>query len=117
VLGLAAFLGSYYALAAWAFVRFRPAGALAPALLFAACWTLAELARGNLWTGFPWGAGGYAHVDGPLSVLPRWLGVYGTGAVAAMLAYALAGLRPAHLRQTRPWALALGGAALLGGFF
>lgn len=117
VLGLAAFLGGYYALAAWAFVRFRPAGTWAPALLFAACWTLAELARGNLWTGFPWGAGGYAHVDGPLSVLPRWLGVYGTGAVAAVLAYALAGLRPAHLRQAPPWALALAGAALLGGLF
>lgn len=117
VLGLAAFLGSYYALAAWAFVRWRPAGALAPALLFAACWTLAELARGSLWTGFPWGAGGYAHVEGPLSVLPRWLGVYGTGAVAAVLAYAIAGLRPAHLRQARSWALALAGAALLAGLF
>ena len=117
VLGLAAFLGSYYALAAWAFVRLRPAGAWAPALLFAACWTLAELARGSLWTGFPWGAGGYAHVEGPLSVLPRWLGVYGTGAVAAALAYALGGLRPVHLRQPRAWALALGAAALLGGLF
>ena len=56
VLGLAAFLGSYYALAAWAFTRFKPSGALASALLFAACWTLAELTRGSLFTGFPWGA-------------------------------------------------------------
>ena len=117
VLGLAAFLGSYYALAVWAFVRFKPSGAWAPALLFAACWTLAELARGSLWTGFPWGAGGYAHVEGPLSVLPRWLGVYGTGAVTAVLAYALAGLRPLHLRQARVWALALAGVALLAGLF
>jgi apolipoprotein N-acyltransferase len=117
VLGLAAFLGSYYAFAAWAFARLKPAGALASALLFAACWTLAELARGSLFTGFPWGAGGYAHVDGPLSVLPRWLGVYGTGAVAAALAYALAGLRTLHLRQARIWALAVGTAALLAGLF
>ena len=117
VLGLAAFLASYYALAAWAFVRFRPVSALASTLLFAACWTLAELARGSLWTGFPWGAGGYAHVEGPLSVLPRWLGVYGTGAVAAALAYALVGLRAIHLRQARTWALLALGAALLAGLF
>ena len=90
VLALATFLGGYYALAAWAFVRFRPARG--SVLLFVACWTLAELARGSLWTGFPWGASGYAHVAGPLSVLPRWLGVYGTGAVAAALAYGLAGM-------------------------
>ena len=55
-------------------------------MVFAALWTLAELARGWLWTGFPWGAGGYAHVEGPLAVLPRWIGVYGTGFVAAWAA-------------------------------
>ena len=117
VLALAAFLGGYYALAAWACVRFRPRGALGSAWLFVACWTLAELARGSLWTGFPWGASGYAHVDGPLSVLPRWLGVYGTGAVAAALAYGLACLRPRLLRQARVWALLLTGGALLAGLF
>ncbi|MBK0115716.1 MULTISPECIES: apolipoprotein N-acyltransferase [unclassified Delftia] len=103
VLALAAFLGSYYAVAAWGWQRLRPAGAAGGALLFSAVWLLAELARGWLWTGFPWGAGGYAHVEGPLSVLPRWIGVYGTGAVAAWLAYGLAalldrqGLRPVRL--------------------
>ena len=70
-----------------------------------------------LWTGFPWGAGGYAHTDGPLSVLPRWLGVYGTGAVAAALAYGLAGLRCVHLRQARTWALALCGAVWLAALY
>jgi len=92
VLLLAVFLGSYYALAAWLWQRVRPAGSGAAALAFAAAWTLAELARGWLWTGFPWGTGGYAHVEGPLAVLPRWLGVYGTGAVAAWLAYWLGGV-------------------------
>nr|KAJ8745938.1 apolipoprotein N-acyltransferase [Delftia sp. PS-11] len=90
VLALAAFLGSYYAGAAWLCHRLRPTGAAASALVFAGAWTLAELARGWLWTGFPWGSGGYAHVEGPLSVLPRWVGVYGTGAVAAWLAWWLA---------------------------
>ncbi len=117
VLALSAFLGSYYALAAWVFARLKPASALGAALLFTACWTLAELARGSLWTGFPWGASGYAHVDGPLSVLPRWLGVYGTGAVAAALAYGLACLRTGQVRQWRVWALLLAGVALLAGLF
>jgi apolipoprotein N-acyltransferase len=103
VLALAAFLGSYYAVAAWGWHRLRPAGAAGGALVFSSVWMLAEMARGWLWTGFPWGAGGYAHVEGPLSVLPRWIGVYGTGAVAAWLAYGLAaslgrqGRRPARL--------------------
>lgn len=86
VFGLAAFLAAYYALAAWGWWRLGARGPWRAALGFAALWTLAELARGTLWTGFPWGAGGYAHVDGPLAVWPRWLGVYGTGALAAWLA-------------------------------
>ena len=52
-------------------------------LLFAAFWTLAELMRGQWFTGFPWGAGGYAHVDGVLAVWAPWVGVYGLGFVAA----------------------------------
>jgi apolipoprotein N-acyltransferase len=54
---------------------------------------LAELARGVWWTGFPWGAGGYAHVEGPLAALARWVGVYGVGAVAAALAMLLVQVR------------------------
>jgi apolipoprotein N-acyltransferase len=74
-------------------------------MVFAALWLLAELARGVLWTGFPWGAGGYAHVDGPLAVLARAVGVYGVGCVAAALAMALAALRPADVRRPRAWAV------------
>lgn len=92
VFALAGFLACYYAAAAWAWQRWQ-SGSWRAVLLFAACWTLAELARGTLWTGFPWGAGGYAHVQGPLSVWPRWIGVYGTGAMAAGLAMALVTVR------------------------
>ncbi len=70
-------------------------------LLFAALWLLAELARGQWFTGFPWVASGYAQVDSPLSGLAPWVGVYGMGAV---LAWAAA--RPrwrALARAQRPW--------------
>ncbi len=91
VLALAAFLGLYYALAAGLVRRFGGDG-LPGALVFAAAWLLAELMRGTLFTGFPWGAGGYAHVDGPLAPLAPWVGVYGVGFVAAFLAACVAGV-------------------------
>jgi apolipoprotein N-acyltransferase len=95
VLALAAALAVYYAGAAAVWVALvRRNGWLAhPArasVLFAALWTLAELMRGRWFTGFPWGAGGYAHVDSPLAALAPWVGVYGLGAVAAGLAMRLA---------------------------
>ena len=55
-------------------------------LLFGALWTLAELCRGQLFTGFPWGAGGYAHLQSTLTGYAPWIGVYGMGAVAAGVA-------------------------------
>ena len=55
-------------------------------VLFAALWTLAELCRGQLLTGFPWGAGGYAHLQSSLAGYAPWLGVYGMGAIAAWVA-------------------------------
>jgi apolipoprotein N-acyltransferase len=89
VAALAALLSLYLALAAAAYRRWRR-GTGTDALLFAACWLLAELARGTLFTGFPWVAAGYAQVDGPLAALAPWVGVYGIGAVAAALAALLA---------------------------
>ena len=61
------------------------------ALLWAALWTLIELARGEWFTGFPWGAVGYAHVDSLAWAAP-WVGVYGMGALAAGLSAWLAGV-------------------------
>lgn len=86
IAALAGFLALYYALAGALYWRVRVQGFLGSALLFAAWWTLAELARGQLLTGFPWGAAGYAHVDGPLAWLARYVGVYGVGFVAVALA-------------------------------
>ena len=113
VLGLAAFLASYYAAALALFCRYAPVHRGGGALFFGALWLLAELARGIWWTGFPWGAGGYAHVDGPLAVLARHMGVYGISAVAAALAMGLVQVRAADLRSVRWWALLLAIGGLL----
>ncbi len=86
VLLLSAFMALFLAAAMGAFARWRSGRPLADALLLAALWLLAELTRGALFTGFPWAASGYAHVDGPLADLAPWLGVYGIGFVAALLA-------------------------------
>ena len=94
VLALAAGLGLYYAVAAAWFVVRGPTGRVTGALVFAALWTVAELVRGSWFTGLPWGAGGYAHVEGPLAALAPWVGVYGIGAAAALVV-ALAALRRA----------------------
>jgi len=114
VLLLAGFLALYYALAAalWRVgARNRPGR---DAALFAGLWLGAELLRGTFFTGFPWGAGGYAHVDGPLAVLAPWVGVYGIGAVAAGLAYLVSSLaqRPARA-SWRYWVVVAASAGLL----
>jgi apolipoprotein N-acyltransferase len=114
VLGLAVFLGSYYAAAAAAFVALRGNGPFMQAVSFAALWLLGELLRATWFTGFPWGAGGYAHIDGPLGFLAPLAGVYGIGFVASLIAFALAfALVRGSLRSWRYWAAVGGAAAVL----
>jgi apolipoprotein N-acyltransferase len=116
VAALSALLALYLALAMGLHARWRSGRFGADALLFAALWLAAELARGVLFTGFPWIASGYAHVDGPLVALAPWVGVYGIGFVAALLA----ALGAAALRRRRAWAggalavLVLGALAVTG---
>jgi apolipoprotein N-acyltransferase len=97
LLALTAALALFYALALmglpWVLsTRTKaPDNAMQPRTLrfaasFAALHLLAELARGTWFTGFPWGAIGYAHVDSLLAAYAPWVGVYGMGAVAAFLA-------------------------------
>jgi apolipoprotein N-acyltransferase len=94
VFALAGALALIYALAAGALCAWAPRARWLQALMFAALWTLAEMVRGRWMTGFPWGAGGYAQVDLMAAWAP-WVGVYGMGAIAALLAYALALVLPA----------------------
>ncbi len=98
VLCLAGLLALYYAAAAGVYVRFKPRACLGRVVLFAGLWLLAELARVALFTGFPWGEGGYAHVDGWARPLAAWIGVHGltwlAAAVAAGFALMLAAALP-----------------------
>ncbi|MCY7315548.1 MAG: apolipoprotein N-acyltransferase [Rubrivivax sp.] len=110
VLALAAALSLYLAAAGALYARWRR-GDGSDALLWAALWLLAELARGVLFTGFPWGAAGYTQVDSPLALLAPWLGVYGIGAVLAALA--VAALRLAQSRG-RQWHGLVAVAVLMG---
>jgi len=83
---LAGLLALYYAAAAGLYRHHAPANPAARALLFAALWLIAELARGRWFTGFGWGGSGYAHVQGLLAGYAPWIGVYGISALAAWLA-------------------------------
>jgi len=86
VFALAAALALYYAAACALYQRYAPGARAGRALLFAALWLLAELARGIWFTGFGWGGSGYAHVEGPLAGYAPWVGVYGITAITAWMA-------------------------------
>jgi apolipoprotein N-acyltransferase len=107
VLALCGALSLYLALAMGLFARWRRHRWVGDSLLFAALWLLAEWARGRIFTGFPWAASGYAHVDSPLAVLAPWIGVYGLGAVVALGVASLA-LRSDGPAARRRWGLAVG---------
>jgi len=102
VLALASALALFYALAAFGLWLWAPRKRWLQALLFAALWTLAELARGRWLTGFPWGAAGYAQVD-LLGAWAPWVGVYGMGFIAALLAYGAATLATVAFRWLQRW--------------
>jgi len=104
-----AYLSLYPALAtalAWRLAGTR--GPLAFAAAMAGAWTLAELARGWVFTGFPWLAVGYAQLDGPLDPLAPLAGVHAVGAVAVGLAALVGAALAAALRSRRPALIASG---------
>ena len=86
IVGLAAFLALYYAGAFALFSAIAPVNIAGRAILFAALWLLAELLRVALFTGFPWGQGGYAQLDGPFADLAKVIGVHGLTFGIALLA-------------------------------
>ncbi|MDR0233811.1 MAG: apolipoprotein N-acyltransferase, partial [Zoogloeaceae bacterium] len=74
--------------------RSSPASSVTP-WVFAGCFTLAELLRGFLLTGFPWLALGYSQTPGisPLAAYAGIFGVYGVGFFTALAAAWLSGVR------------------------
>ncbi|CAN1507951.1 Lnt Apolipoprotein N-acyltransferase [Burkholderiaceae bacterium] len=91
VWALSASLACFYGAAAWVYrsIQVRQLGVLSKASTFAVVWMLAEMGRGTFFTGLPWGAIGYAHVDGILQTWASWFGVYGLSAMAAFVAMLL----------------------------
>ncbi len=102
IVALAGGLALYYGVGCGLYAAWAPRSRLGSAVVFAALWTLGELLRNSWFTGFPWGSGGYAHVDGPLGRYAPWLGVYGIGAMAAASAALAAGALRAALSRARP---------------
>ena len=86
VFALAAALGLYYALAGALYAWLAPSRALGRATVFAGAWLLAEIARVQIFTGFPWGEGGYAHIEGWARPLAGWVGVHGLTMASAFVA-------------------------------
>ena len=76
-------------------------GVLARASAFAAVWMLAEMLRGTLWTGFPWGAVGYAQIDSVMQHWAPWLGVYGLCGLSAFVAMFTGAERRGYGNTTR----------------
>ena len=106
VFALAGLLALYFGAACGLWWRWSRHPAPAGALLFGALWMMAEMARGTWLTGFGWGAGGYAHLDGPLAFYAPWVGVYGITGLAAGVAMVLAGLLARRARligAELPW--------------
>ena len=91
VVGLAAFLGLYYAAVAGVYTAVAASSGRWAFVFFAALWAFGELLRVWAFTGFPWGAAGYAHLDGPLAGYAPWIGVHGMSFLAALVAAGLAG--------------------------
>jgi apolipoprotein N-acyltransferase len=117
VLALAAALALYFGVVCGLWWRLVQQHGAWPGLLFGALWMMAEMARGTWLTGFGWGAGGYAHLDGPLASYAPWLGVYGITALAAGLGMVLAQMAGALYRTLSGAPLqvhAVGGEKLAG---
>ncbi|MGR3503818.1 apolipoprotein N-acyltransferase [Pseudaestuariivita sp.] len=81
---LAGGLALFWAIAGWLTVRMRGG-----AVLLALLWALAELARGHVFTGFPWAMPGYIWVETPVRHLAAYIGPYGLTAWTVLMAAAV----------------------------
>ena len=77
VAALPAGLAIFWGLAFWLAKRMQPPGPVLGTLLLAAVLTLAEYARANVLTGFPWALPGYVWIDTPIAQAAAWAGPFG----------------------------------------
>ncbi|NHK28266.1 apolipoprotein N-acyltransferase [Parvularcula flava] len=101
VFGLAAFISVFYGLTLLVAKRFWQAG-WARVLVLAIAWSLAEYARGHLFTGLPWNLTGQAFAG--LAVLSQpvaWIGTYGLGFIILIASALPAACVPAD-REAMP---------------
>ena len=94
---MAAGLALFWALPFWAARRFGPKGLIAQVAFLAALLSLAEYARANVLTGFPWALPAYVWVETPIAQMAAWTGPFGltflTLLLGALPLMALAGRR------------------------
>lgn len=93
VFALSAYLAIYPAISGWVcawFIRRSASSFLTLLIVAPASWALTEWLRGRVFTGFPWNATGYAHVDGFLSKLAPVCGIDGINFFAAFFAGCIA---------------------------
>ena len=116
VLLLGMVLGAFAALgmgsAAWLRQRWSVKAGIAAISILPALWTLAEWARGWMFTGFPWVSSGYAHTDGPLAGFAPLVGVYGLALISALIAGCLTFLPSRPVRVGLTVALLASGVGL-----
>ncbi|MBL9058758.1 MAG: apolipoprotein N-acyltransferase, partial [Mangrovicoccus sp.] len=105
--GLALFWAAAFAAAAW--LRPQP-GLAGRALALSVAFTLAEMLRAVLFTGFPWAMPATIWADTPLRMLVAWIGPHGLNLVTLLAA---AGLAAVWSATGRARLLPLGAVAVL----
>jgi apolipoprotein N-acyltransferase len=82
---LPAYFALYIGLVCWITYRLR-LRRIAKVLFFAGCWALAEMARGYVFTGFPWNLAGYA-LSSKLAIaqIASFIGSYGLSVIAIIV--------------------------------
>lgn len=89
IITLAALLALYIGLTFWVTWRVKAQG-VARVFVFASAWTLFEIARGFLFSGFPWHLVGSAWAEWlPVAQSAYWLSVYGLSFITVLSASAL----------------------------
>jgi apolipoprotein N-acyltransferase len=93
LLGLVAIMAAYFALLGALAARLLPRGSALRWLAFLpGGWMLVEWLRGWLFSGFPWLAIGYAHIDSPLAGLAPVGGIHAVTLASAITAGAIVAL-------------------------